>query len=174
MRSGILTAGGERRNTAPNRPYEASREKVSLLGKIQGLVDVGPGQSAISQISSTPVLFSDAVCSYLARKKSWTKNINYSWRKLIFKILVGFFLWIFRFPRRNCKHFKKIRCLYWTFHWKAGGMCEILKFLKNLNQNFEKPFLSWKSTIFCSGFFSWQDMIILHRKTPPTLSLFDL
>ena len=41
--------------------YEASREKVALLGKIEGFVDVDPGRSAISQISSTPVLFSDAV-----------------------------------------------------------------------------------------------------------------
>ena len=44
-----------------NTLFEASREKVSLLGKIQGFVDVGPGRSAISQISSTRVLFSDVV-----------------------------------------------------------------------------------------------------------------
>ena len=52
------------------------------------------------------------------------------------------------------------------------GKC--VKFLKNLNQNFENQFLSWKINIFCPGFFSWQGMIILHRKTTPALSLFDL
>ena len=40
--------------------------------------------------------------------------------------------------------------------------------------NFENGFSSWKFNIFYPDFFSWQGMIILHRKTTPALSLFDL
>ena len=40
--------------------------------------------------------------------------------------------------------------------------------------NFENGFSSWKINIFYPDFFSWQGMIILHRKTTPALSLIDL
>ena len=51
----------------------------------------------------------------------------------------------------------------------------VRKFFQKFSiSNFENGFSSWKNTIFCSGFFSWQDMIILHRKMSPALSLFDL
>ena len=51
----------------------------------------------------------------------------------------------------------------------------VRKIFQNFSiSNFENGFSSWKNNIFCSGFFSWQDMIILHRKMSPALSLFDL
>ena len=59
--------GSTRECYTPCSPYvcvhtcEASREKVSLLGEFEGFVDVCPGRSEQSQISSTPVLFSDVV-----------------------------------------------------------------------------------------------------------------
>ena len=41
--------------------YEALREKIELLGEFEGFVEVCPCQCHQSQISLTPVLFSDAV-----------------------------------------------------------------------------------------------------------------
>ena len=91
-----------------------------------------------------------------------------------FKMLFGIFFEDFQIFPSKLQTFQKNRCLYWTLHWKAGEMCEILKFLKNLNQNFENQFSSWKINILCPGFLSWQGTIILRRKITPALSLFDL
>ena len=51
----------------------------------------------------------------------------------------------------------------------------VRKIFQNFSiSNFENGFSSWKINIFYPDFFSWQGMIILHRKTTPALSLFDL
>ena len=61
------------------------------LDDFEGSVDLYPCRSVHSEISSTPVLLSDAVWSYLAQKKIWMKNIDFSWQKGIFKISKNIF-----------------------------------------------------------------------------------
>ena len=136
-------------------------------------------------------------------KNIWMKNINFSWRKSIFKI----------WDRKILENFPDKKSKIWNFHflnWLSEEKCFEKKigrkiffdrffsrkcFLRKVNlknENFKfsifcpkkipnffdlkfwKWISSWKINIFYPDFFSWQGMIILHRKTTPALSLFDL
>ena len=84
------------------------RYNLADLGDFEGFVDLYPCRSRHYQISSTPVLLSDAVWSYLAQKKIWMKNIDFSWEKSFFKISKNIFWENFAFLKKmkNQKFYK--------------------------------------------------------------------